>query len=116
MPSGRNGLHQLLFLTVVATLFLCQVVGVLCSTVVPTVAATTSVQASHGGHAMAEENLCPESLASASEQGARLVQASGLPEPVSLVIAKSNLPAGDLASVPPKLGLPLYTLLSTLRI
>jgi hypothetical protein len=64
LAHNSNRLLKLLSATVVTTFFLCQVIGMFCPIVLPTVEAQAMAQESHAGHGMAEDSLCQDSLVS----------------------------------------------------
>ena len=118
MQSARNGFLQVLSTTVVATLFLCQVIGSFCPMVPPAVVAAAAIHDIHAGHLMDEGRMCQDSMPSSSKS----FETSA---PHSLLLRKSSCldltPTGLLADAitgasPAESDPPLYTRLSTFRI
>ena len=108
---------QVLSLSLVAGLFLCHVLGNFCPIVPMTHAATPIIQDSPTGHSMAGEHSCSNVLPSSDKR----LDTCGLETPVSIDGSLSYAPEiGAPSNIrddgPQKLGLPLYTLLSTFRI
>lgn len=122
MKSARTRRLQVLSETVVATLFLCQVVGSLCLMVPPVMVTRLTIHDAHAGHMMmADTRMCQDSVPSSSEpQGAPDAPAHSLleclhsavsvqPSALSAYLILATAPSS--ASAPP-----LYTRLSTFRI
>ena len=118
MKSARNGFLQTLSTTLVATLFLCQVLGSLCPMVPPIVETATTIHGAHMNHSMGEGRMCQDSMPSSSKSfGTSALQPLSLLESSCHDIARTGLTADDIADAPP-IGSypPLCTRLSTFRI
>jgi len=118
MQSARNRLLRVLSATVLATLFLCQVIGSFCPMVPPGVETVTAIHGAHMGHTMGDGRMCQDSVPSSSKS----FESSA---PHSLLLLKSSCvdltPTGLLVDAiavasPVESDPPLYTRLSTFRI
>ncbi len=105
-------------LGIVGALFLCHILGAFCFMTIPNAMAAPTIQNLHHiEHAMAAERGCENLLPSSTER----LNAGNVLEPVCAVILSSVVPqpapgSDDLLWGPQKIGLPLYTFLSTFRI
>lgn len=118
MRSTPNRLLDLLSTTVVVTLFLCQVVGSLCTVMPPAVAMAATIHEAHAGHAMEAGSMCADSLpASSKSVGSSAAHTTLVIESFSPDMThpglSSHVPAG---SSPARSGPSLLTRLSTFRI
>lgn len=108
---------RLASLGIVGALFLCHILGAFCFMIIPSAMAPTIQSLDHIEHAMAAERGCGDLLTTSSER----LNAGNVLEPVCAVILTSVVPqpargSDDLLPGPQKIGLPLYTFLSTFRI
>lgn len=129
MLNVMNGIAKASFrrfsIAMIVALFFCQVIGIVCPMVIPampwqtTLSYVNAEHSHHAGHVMSDGRSCPDSFVSS---------------PDSFDTASGHAPSGildipiEIAPVPPVAeyqqeavprrdpGLPLYTLLSTLRI
>ena len=118
MQSARNEFLQVLSTTVVATLFLCQVIGSFCPMVPPTVMTATTIHGAHMNHTMGEGRMCQDSVPSSSKSfdssaphSLLLLKSSCLELTLTGLLADAIAIASPAESDPP-----LYTRLSTFRI
>ena len=101
----------------VGVLFLCHVLGTLCLMVPPSVTAAPTIQNLHVEHVMAGDRRCSDLVTSSAERMDTAVALAIAPTlTLSAVIFQVGMPCDDLIWGPQKMGVPLYTLLSTFRI
>ena len=113
----QNQFSPVLSVTLLGALLLCHIVGGACLMVPQSVVGATTIQDSPVGHTMAAEHTCSDLLTSSAKQLDPLnIQCAVLPEAFSVAAALADWGSNDQVRAPPKLGVPLYTLFSTLRI
>ena len=119
MRSAHGRFLRVLSETVLATLFLCQVIGAFCPVMPPTVEVTTAIHGVHAGHTMEMGRMCADSLPSSSKSFASPGTHSILPVdalPPSLGVQPLAFGAQFADMFLARTGPPLYTRLSTFRI
>ena len=118
MQSAQNEFFQALSTTVVAMLFLCQVIGSFCPMVPPSVKTATTIHDVHAGHLMGEGRMCQDSVPSSSESfGPPTLHSLPLGESFCVAITPAGLLADAISGASPaESDPPLYTRLSTFRI
>lgn len=121
MQAAQHSLLRVLSTTVVAALFLCQVVGSLCLMVPPVMVTSLTIHDAHAGHMMmADTRMCQDSVPSSSEpQGAPDASAHSLLECLhsAVNVQPSTFSTHLIATTPSSASdPPLYTRLSTFRI
>ncbi len=114
--KDRRGSARLLALTILAAVFLCQVIGVLCPMSMPPAFASPLIVAVHA-HSGGEGPMCQDSLAShAKENGSRATQSPAIgdvvPPPMGPVISGLEESVAAASVFRPL----LFRLLSTFRI
>ena len=108
---------SVLSVTLLGALLLCHIVGGACLMLPQSVMGATTIQDSPVGHTMAAEHTCSDLLTSSAKQlDSPNIQCAVLPEAFSVAAALADWGSNDQVRAPPKLGVPLYTLFSTLRI
>ncbi len=117
MKWVQHQFSPVLSVTLLGALLLCHIVGGACLMVPQSVVGATTIQDSPVGHTMAAEHTCSDLLTSSAKQLDPLnIQCAVLPEAFSVAAALADWGSNDQVRAPPKLGVPLYTLFSTLRI
>ncbi len=113
----QNKFSPVLSVTVLGALFLCHILGGFCLMAPQSLVGASTIQGSPVEHTMAAERSCSDLLTSSAKQLDSLnIQCAVLPEAFSVAAALADRGSNDQVRAPPKLGVPLYTLFSTLRI
>ena len=113
----QNKFSQVLSVTLLGALFLCHILGGSCLMAPQSLVGASTIQGSAVEHTMAAERSCSDLLTSSAKQLEPCnIPCGVLPEAVSFAAALTDWDSADLVWVPPKFGVPLYTLFSTLRI
>ena len=102
---------------VVVLLLVCHIAGGFCAMSPPNAMAGVAIQVPHAQDAMAMEVNCADQLTPSPERLHTPGDCAVVPvDPSFLFPAQNSLSTYAHSSVPQKLGLPLYTLLSNFRI
>ena len=119
MRSAHGRFLRVLSETVLATLFLCQVVGAFCPVMPPTIEETMAIHGIPVGHTMEMGRMCADSLPSSSKSFGdpgthSILLIDALPPSLGVQPLAFGAQFADIFLV--ETGPPLYTRLSTFRI